>query len=524
MSSIKYLNMPDSTYNFNQHDYEFRITITNGTHTVELKPEGWDNLYIEEDIFDWWIKGSIEIKSPHDSFERGSEEISLLGVDEKTVIYKFRNDGRDTIIISARPKEDARGVFAGNFVEEKWLLEFEAVIYDTEDYKHTMMMNKVKKLMFHEKVYQLMKEKNIEFTTSNVGTNKGNTDIHKLNDDARSLPTGEALGELLKNDDDFSKHTQLVGNEQFWNNGDVLNKIMYTSGSNTRFISDVDYMLSRHTAAENDDFQPCIFKLERKPKNEPKQFSLMSVKKYFEQAGKEQPGKYQIEHIFLDEHSQTSAANEVTVPKAPLSQSNSAETEFKSNDFSNTSNFQLIDMSGLDYADNLANRVVVSFNAKDGQFNIESNNHRSEKYKDFFKESIIPNVLTKQEDDRLPLTRFVQDGFNTQHVYSPYNTDKQRLVEGRNKILKYYMFTNLGINLVLRGLTHRQPGRFFGLSKQQQNLQEHDDKLEGQYFITNVIHYFSTSQRGYFTEMMGVKVHTYQEQTKLEDGNDVNTI
>jgi hypothetical protein len=42
-------------------DYYFQIYIqnSNGGNKVELKPEGWDNLYLEEDIFDWWIKGSI---------------------------------------------------------------------------------------------------------------------------------------------------------------------------------------------------------------------------------------------------------------------------------------------------------------------------------------------------------------------------------------------------------------------------------------------------------------------------------
>ncbi len=506
-----------SVHSFNQQDFYFSIKIKNGINEVELRPEGWDNLFLEEDIFDWWMKGSIEIKTPHESFERGSEELTLLGIDEKKAIYKFRNDGRDMIVISILPKDDVPGMSVGNFEDKKWRIELEAIIYDVEDYKHTKMVNKVKKLYFHEKTYQLMSEKNVEFTTANSGKNKGRTDIHKLNDDDRSLPTGEAIAELMKSDPDFIAHTELTDDPTKWNKGDPQNKILYTSGTNTRFIDDLNYIYDRHTAEEAADFQPCILKLERVETGKPKQFSLMSLQQYFEKAGKDTPGEYQIEHIMLDDHSQTGAANEVPIKKAPLSDSNNMEGEVKAMDYTNTSNYQLHDLSGLDYSRNLGNKIVVSHNAKKGQFNLDVIDHTAEKYKEFYKKSVVPNILTLQEDDRLPLTNYIRDGYNTEHIYSVLKTDKQRLVEGRNKIIRHYLFTNLGISLVLRGLTHRTPGRFFGLSRINQNIQEHDNKVEGQYIITNVVHHFTTQGRSYLTEMMGVKVHTYQEKTVLED-------
>lgn len=513
--------MSDSSYSFNQQDYEFTIKLFNSVNNVELKPEGWDNLYIEEDIFDWWSKGSIEIFSPYESLERGSEEISLVAPDKNKAIYKFRNDGRDTIFISIMPKQTDIGLISsGEFKEERWRIELEAVIYNVEDYLHKNMSMKIKKLYFHEKTFQMMQEKNIEFTTANVGENKSKTDIHKLNNDERSLKTGEALGELLKSDDDFKKHAELVDNATFWNKGDPLNKIMFTSSSNSRFIEDLNYILQRHTAGEADKFQPCILKLERKGKDKPKQFSLLPFKKYFEKAGKGSPGEYQLEHIFLEEGDHSNSNNPIIVQKAPLSKDSSVSGELKASDFTQTSNYQLVDLSGLSHSVNLNNRVIVSFNNKKGQFNIESKEHMSEKFKDFYKESVVPGVLTNQEEDRLPLTRYIKSGHNVDYEYSVLTNDKSRLVEGRNKMIQNYVYTNLGINLSLRGLSFRQCGRFFGLSKQSENTQEYDGKLEGSWLITNLIHHFSPKDRSYSNNISAVKTHVYEDRNPVKDGED----
>lgn len=510
----------NSVFNFNSQDYTFQVRIYNGENDIQLRPEGFDRLYLEESIFDWWISGSIEIKTPYDSFERSSDEVAFIAPDQKKVIYKFRNDGRDTIFISIIPKQADLGISVGEFAEEKWRIELEAVIYDVQDIQHTNMTNKIKKLFFHEKTYQMMLEKNIEFTTANVGDNKNKTNIHKLNNEDRSLPSGQALGELLKADTDFAKFATLVDDSTMWSKGSDKSKLFYSSPTNSRFIDDLNYLNSHHVASEEDLFQPCILKLERKGAGKPKQFSLLSMKKYFEKAGKSEPGDYQIEHIFLEEGSQTNSANETVISKAPLSKSNTLDKDVKARDFTNTSNYQLVDMSGRDYSTKLANIGIISFNSAKGQFNIESSMHKSETYKDFYKQNVVPGVLTSQASDRLPVTNYISKGYNMHYHYSVRSNDKQRLAEGRNTILQHYLFSNLGISMTLRGLTHRQPGRFFGLSKQSMNAEEHDHKVEGQYLTTSVIHYFSPTDRSYYTSIVGVKVHTYKELNPLQDGED----
>jgi hypothetical protein len=105
---------------------------------------------------------------------------------------------------------------------------------------------------------------------------------------------------------------------------------------------------------------------------------------------------------------------------------------------------------------------------------------------------------------------------NTKTVYSLRSDELGRLADGKNRLLKHYLFSNMAITFTILGMTLRQPGRFFGLSKMGGNNKEYDSKIEGQYFVTNVVHHFNNAQKTYNTQVIGVKTHTYKEETKFE--------
>lgn len=515
--------MAESTYTYNTTDYEMSVVLWNGVHRVALKPEGWENLIIEEDIFDWKVKGSIEINASYENFERESENAIEIFDDKTKMIYKFRNDGRDTLYIYIRPKNTGPLPASGDFEHKFWGIELEAVIYDVKDFQSQNITNKVKQLFFWDKTYQMMMEKNIEFTTATVGANKGNTQIHKLNNEKRSLPTGEAIGELLKNDEDFMKHSKLVGDAKEWNLGDKKNKVLYTSPTNYSFLDDLDYLLLQHTSTESEKFQPCIFRFERSAaKGEPKQFSFKSIKNYFEKAGKSAPGDYQVEHLIFEEYNMDHG-NSVPIIKVP--QQNTVSSDYNKNvsaeDYSVIKHYKIVDLSGLDNATRLYNRFITSHNYKKGQFNIEIKEHKSEKYKEFFKDNIVPNILTESTEERLPLTKYIKDGHNSRYHFSTALTEESRIADGRNKLINFYLFSNIGIAFSLRGMTIRQPGRFFGLARNTKNDREYDHKLEGQYFATNVTHHFSNKNRSYYNQVVAVKVHTFREETKLPEDDNI---
>jgi hypothetical protein len=498
--------MSDNIYTFNNQDYDFTVRFYNGINDVYLNNTAWNDLIIEEDIFDWKVKGSITINTPYDSFERESKEASTATHAKKEqLVYKFRNDGRDTLFISIKPKIDNSNIFT----DKKWRLEIETVIYDVQDLPHETITQKSKKIYFWEKAYQMMTEKNSDFSTAIAGSNTGNTNSDQTDNGARSLKTGEAIMELFKGDDDFKK---FVSSSTDWDNGSEKNKIQFSTPNGFKFLNSLEYLLNYHISDEAHNNQPCIFKFERAEATmKPKQFSLMPISSYFEKAGKEQnsPKEYQTEHFFLREFSDEDASPALL--KAPLS--NDSSTEIKADEHNIIRDYRLVDMSGSSYARNLVNYRTVAFNTTQGQFNEEGKKHVPDEYKKFFKESIQNNILTDNTSDRLPVTPFIGTGTNTQSVYSLREYDIARYSEGRNKMIKHYLFSNLAITFATRGLTVRQPGRFFGLSKQNSNDKEFDHKLEGQYFVTNVIHCFNNTERTYFTEMIGVKTHTYKEIT-----------
>jgi hypothetical protein len=515
----------NSDYSFNGQDYECTVRLYNGINDVYLNNVSWDNLILEEDIFDWKIKGSIVVNTPYESLEKDSEETQkAVQQDKKNIIYKFRNDGRDTLFISIKPKDvNMQGLPSYTFDDKKWLLEIEAVIFEVQDLPSSTITDKKKKLYFWEKAYQMMTEKDSDFSTSTVGKNANKSNISQIDNSERTLVCTEAIAELLRRDPDFEKYSKLTTNKDEWDAGSEMNTMNYSSPVNAKFIDNLEYMLRYTTASDVYNNEPCIFKFERAEKSmQPKQFSLKPISKYFEKAGNDQntPKEYQIEHFFLKEFSDT----EKTPPliKAPLGAAES-ETEIKADEYNVIYNYRLVDLNGSDYAKNLTNYRVVSYNSSCGQFCEENKKHSAEQYKTFFKKTIRDNVLTKESNDRLVFTPFIRDSLNTKTIVTVAKEEVTRLADGRNKLLQYYLFSNLAINFSTRGLTIRQTGRFFGLSKQNLNDKEYDHKLEGQYFVTNVIHYFDNRARNYTTDLIGVKTHTYEEITRFES-DDVSII
>lgn len=508
----------NSNFTFNGQDYQCIVRLYNGINDVYLNNVSWDNLILEEDIFDWKIKGSLTINTPYESLEKESAETEkAVNSSKNNLIYKFRNDCRDTLFISIKPKDvNKKGLPSSTFEDNKWLLEVEAVIYDVQDLSSDNITNKQKKLYFWEKAYQLMIEKDSDFSTANVGKNLNKPNISQLNNSERALIPSEALAELLKTDTDFEKYSKLTSDPEQWDIGSEKNKINFSSPVNSKFIDNINYILKYTTSSDVYNNEPCLFKFERAEKSlMPKQFSLKSISKYFEKAGNSpnSPKEYQTEHFFLKENSD----KEKTPPllKSPLGASESFD-EIKADEYNIVYNYKLVDLSGLDYSKNLTNYRVVSFNSTCGQFSEECKNHNADQYKTFFKKTIKNNILTKESEDRLVFTPFIKDTLNTKTSISISKDEVTRYAEGRNKLLNYYLFSNLAISFSTRGLTTRQTGRFFGLSKQNLNDKEYDHKLEGQYFVTNVIHYFDNRNRNYSTNIIGVKTHTYQEITKFE--------
>ena len=405
-------NSDPNIYSFNNQDYSFEVRLWNGVSSVQLTNTAWDDLVLEDNLFDIFVKGSITVNTPYNILERSTNEANQNVGQKLNLEYKFRNDGRDTLYLSIKPKSDSQLENQGiNLEDSRWLIELEMVIYDVQDLPSDDSSAKKKKLYFWEKTYQMMQEKDSEFSTATTGPNANKQGQDQANDDDRSLSTGDALIALLQNDPLFY---QYIGDTSAtnWNKGDTTNLLFYTSPVGSKFINDLMYIYDAHVASAAEGNQPCILKLERaQNKGQVKTFSLKTIEQYFKQAGTSNPGKYQIEHFFIRESDEQNKAP--IIKKAPLSTSQT--TEIKADEFNIVRGYGLVDLAGGDYANNLANRRIVSYNSSDKQINVEARLHSANEWKTFFNERIKPNVLVSSgiSSDRLPVTPYIENGLNT---------------------------------------------------------------------------------------------------------------
>lgn len=501
--------------NFDSQDYDVLVTFNNGEREVSLNSQSMIELEIEENFLNWYMQGHIIIDNPFDQFERMpdlSEAHSQIRRED--LDYKYRGDGRDIIKIEIMPRIESKsqGIKGGYQVELKkeiWEIYMEGVIYDVEELPSESPQTKTKKFYFREKEYQMMLEKNIEFTTSNVGENKDKEDIINLSNDDRSLKTGEALLELFKSVKEFEKKVpDKAGAENNWSEGSDKNKIFYTSPSNYKLIDDVEKIIERHTGTEEEKYDICFLRLNRRKDGEPKKFSFESLGSFFEKAGTMSAGEYQIEKFTLMDLNESKKV--VHIPKSPNDKP-SPDKNIMVWTRSEIYTYQFSEMAGGDSAELMQISPIHTFNLEKGQFNIQFSDNNPEKVKEFQKENYA-NKIGPKSSPRLQLNNWMKDGYRLHNIYGANTQGKEaRYSLGRNQLITSSLLNGSAICFVAKGQTSRQSGRFFSINKHKYNETDFDDRLEGQYLFSVVRHKFDFKSQKYVNIITGTKFHRYGE-------------
>ena len=434
--------------NFNGQDHYVVVQFDNGETQVNLTSNAITELVITESFMDWFISGWITIDNAYDHFERlpNFDDTPLPEID---LDYKYRGDGRDIIRVKIIPKVSDQGDSELPQLElkpEVWEIYFEGVLYDVEELEGYTVDTKKKRFYFWEKEYHLMSEKNVEFTTANVGANEGAEDIHKLSNDERSLRTGEALLELFKATPELAKKVPAkVGPD--WAAGDEKNTIMYTSPSNYKLIDDANDILMAHTNSKEDDYDICFLKYNRRKANKTKLFSFESLSSFFEKAGTVSANKYQTEVFTLMDMSET-ATNIIPIGKTPQGGTIPAETNIRSLTTNEIAQYQFNEMSGVDSADLIAVFSVHTYNNQYGQFNVHVINNTPQKAKEFQDKQYVRKI-GPDSHTRLQLNTWKTNGTNLQNVFSSGGRESCYAF-GRNRIIKSCLLNGAAITFDAR--------------------------------------------------------------------------
>jgi hypothetical protein len=522
-----------SQYALNGHMHELELCIINESGIYGISPTSIISLNIENTLSNWVVNGDITV------FYNAELAEAFNTTNNKNFV--FRNDGNDYLRLRLVPLDIP---VKGNTINAKnkafWELNYLFAINNVEDVTQqtggnspAQILKKYKKFSFWDVRYQKMLTRNIEYSTATSSSNPTANITTPVPDDARSLPTDVAIYDIIRKALDNDPLLTKTGYEREpgdnWDNG--ATKIFYTSPAADSAFDSLMYVFSRHTSKVTfngtaNDF--AILDIERGT-NDLGYFSLRPLSKYFENAGKSTPGKYQIEHFFLQSNTQNS--NTIGLHRAPIS-NDFTDRDLKFKDYSNILKYEFVDISPLMNAAQFVTTPVYSFDFKNRQYNAEFKNNSIKNYKspvrgeepsavvEFINNKYINQLLTRGNDDN---NKFLietssyekQNNLSINPVYSLYgnkDTPEIRNPDGFHKLLRTGLFQNTAINFTVPGLTMREPGKFIAIDRPEGtptgDIASVDDKLCGQWFVINVVH--TISNGAYYNNITAVKIHRYQ--------------
>ena len=509
----------------NDHLYEWEIYFVNSMGRIlSVPPTALKELNIEETLSTWVVKGSITVNFDNDLAESYGS-------------FMFRNDGEDLIRVRLIPKNDPN--FPDLKVSKKlWELNYIFSIYDIQDVSSqtrgnsdTAAATRLKKFLFWDIRYQLLISRNLQYSTAEsgeAGINNGlgvfNTENDFLRDENRSIQTDTAIDELIKkafgDDPILSLTGKDVDANENWDTG--LTKLFYTSGAMENAYDDLMYLYSRHVSSEFED-DVSILSIEH---NEDGigMFTLRPLTRYFANAGSSKdPGKYQLEHLFLKSDIQSTESEVTKDYRAPILRDgvsgkvyNDMTKDIKINDFNIIDKYEFVDISPIINTAGFISRPVNSFDFKNRTFNVDFQKNSLNTAINKFTDQYVKNLYTNRDsssnnfllNSNTP-TKIVNS--NVQPSFSLYgdrDVPESRIPDGLHKILKTGLFQNTCINFVVPGLSFRKAGMFIGIDRLTGSMENTlDDKLCGQWFVINVQHIISAGM--YYNVVTAVKIHRF---------------
>jgi hypothetical protein len=529
---------------YNEQEYEFEMYLDSGAgesdqRKYSINPNAIVNLNIEETLADWVTKGVLTIYDSFNALENTTNTTGILGEGPK---YIFRNDGNDILYIRLFPKLKDLNLEVN---QVHWELVYRFSIYDVEDIdlppgaqNQASVSTKCKKFYFWDLWYHRMITNTLEYSTalSRVAPSKNYNG--PVTDELRSIPTGIAMKEII--DKTLGGYFNIKGNvldiaggpNKEWDVG--ATNIFYTApASNSAYDSLMD-VYCRHVSTTKYSTAPlrttlrggiegtsdndfCILYKERGPTpGDEGYLALKPMSEFFDKAGKDTPGDYQIEHFYIQDY----APSEKIVPKvnrAPVLGRQDLQKDTSLGAYSQITSYRFVDISPFTNATEFVNNPVYSFDFLNRTFSAEFKQNTVMTARDFMTKKYISRLATARDSDEslfLLTLEKIKENQNVKPVYSLYGGDDEnhklaRQADGLQKLLKTGVFQNACINFRCLGSTNREPGRFIAIDRQD-GIEDNNfnNKLYGQWFVINIRHIFEGGI--YYNEVTAVKLHRFK--------------
>jgi hypothetical protein len=492
-----------------------------------------DSLKINESLHTWITKGEIVFNSDFEIFARGAQS----GDRKIKAPYIDRSDGRNRIHIkiytvdtknvdgNISPVEDE-----SKFPKKYWEIDHDFVIIDIQDLPVGNAQRKKKMYIFIDERYQILKEKNLEWSSNMVKAKQLNKSARSLKDNESSIVPNEMLKEFLtiastnnntmpKINIGFDKNGSIDKpnipfdkvSESDWDMGDPENKVHFYPHANSNGIDDLFFILSQCTSS---DGFPVILDIGRS--SEDKEWQLKSLSKIFENASKEQ-----VERLIVEDGltAETSTSTPPYIPRAEIG-GESQIKNFTSGIASRITSYNFSPMVAIDDS-RILNSPSVVWNEHTGAFKIYKKENTAKKVIEKLKELGQKGLYTFKNSSQNPqivinLNKTKTTGQMTkyQSLVGPYSLKTAPL----NQMILDSIFLNQSLSFQCPGLILRTPGKFIFVDRiGASETNPFDDRFLGQWLMVKVTHLFT--QSSYDTEVVANKIDSYSSLFPEEDGN-----
>ena len=500
-----------------------------------------NELLIEDSIDDWNVKGYITIVNDYEILERKFNDPERGSFEPP---FLLRTDGRNKLSIKISPVTNSKEPLPRDI----WEMSYDFVIYDIEDLQTENASKKLRRFYFWDERFQILLERNLEWSTAVYGPNNGKINAHDIE---RAMPASDAIKSIIKtaasnssnpttasnssnqttasNGENGSQEIKIgfvkesdfkmdlnttklpsldsmksndkegdlaVFDNERWDSGADGDdgKVLYTSPSNACALDDLNYVYSYMKAK---DGSPLFLKLDRYGDNQ-KAFTLVSLQNYIKDADKNQ-----IERIVLRD-------NVDNTKKAPKI-SRAPDGSFQSPIASIIDDYRLVTMTPKDDM-NIANTPLSNYNFKTGAFNIYKKDNFA---KDLIKKMTdmcklgLHSFKVSSAQVALNLNKTKTSGLATKNAFTARHFFPKDIVGV--SMIKNFMLLTQCLNFKAPGLTSRQSGKFIfvDIDSSDDIASPFEDKFLGQWFLTKVTHHFT--KEAYSTDVIAVKPDLFRK-------------
>jgi len=480
--------LPESltSIQFNNHEYNVELILSNGTDTIPLPVGILKDIYIRDSIFSVFKEGYV-------SFDNTGNVIDSLGDSAQeaanrvfTPKYAFNTDSRDTLSIKIKPK--------GPVKDDEWLISHNFFVADEIDTLSDTGFVKTKTFVLVEVAEQRLSEDTTQWSTSNVvfTDSQDKVNLSQVSNDLRKAYTG--LG--IKNRIQSCLGKNIIFADD-WNKG--LTKTFYTSPNNASAFDDIEYMLDEHVSPGQKGF--CLLGRERNGK-----FFLRPLESYYNRIlqGDTDYDSYLIDAFNVQ-------TGEITLSQDPTNNFDMVETNIygltkaQISNFNTLPTYQYVNMSNKDSIREFITTHSHNYSSSSKQFTIDSRDTHAvalrNKAQRLYADIVNGQTVFPLSDEKI-------ENIICKHEYTGGNIKDERIAKGINQVLKKLFGLAPSISYDIDGSTARTSGRFalFASSDAVKNATM-SKVLIGEWFTTTVDHYFAVDRGGYKNTVVCVKPH-----------------